>query len=90
MSCLINHYASTTGMSVHPSITYDMTQYHNFREIGTGTPGAIIELGFMYADYDFLTQGQDVMALAIARGMLCYLRGENPLEANQPTPTPLP
>jgi N-acetylmuramoyl-L-alanine amidase len=74
--CLIDRYSATTGLPYHPSITYDMTQYHNFREVAPGTPGAIIEVGFMYLDREFLTENADVAALGVARGLLCYLRDE--------------
>jgi N-acetylmuramoyl-L-alanine amidase len=90
VSCLIDRYADTTGMTFHPSVTYDMTQYHNFREVAPGTPSAIIEVGFMYMDREMLTDHADVAALGIARGLLCYLRDE-PIgdeEAVEPTPIP--
>ncbi|HEC22279.1 MAG TPA: N-acetylmuramoyl-L-alanine amidase [Chloroflexi bacterium] len=90
VSCLVEQYAGTTGLSFHPSVTYDMTQYHTFREIAPGTPGAIIEIGFMYLDREMLTDHPDVVALGIARGILCYLRGEAPGAENAPTATPLP
>jgi N-acetylmuramoyl-L-alanine amidase len=74
--CLIDRYGATTGLPYHPSVTYDMTQYHNFREVAPGTPGVIIEVGFMYLDREFLTENADVAALGVARGLLCYLRDE--------------
>jgi N-acetylmuramoyl-L-alanine amidase len=57
-------------------VTYDMTLYHSFREVATGTPGAIIEIGFMNLDRELLTDHQDVVALGVARGILCYLRND--------------
>ncbi len=87
VGCLVNRYAETTGMSFHPSVTFDMTQYHNFAELAPGTPGAIIETGFMYLDREMLTQHQDVIALGIARGLLCYLRNE-PIDGTAATPLP--
>ena len=86
VQCLSNRYATTTGLPLHQSVTFDMTQYHSFREVGAGTPGAIIEVGFLYLDRDFLTGSPDVAALGIARGVLCYLRDE-PVDgpANPPT-----
>ena len=62
-----------------------MTQYHNFREVAPGTVGAIIEVGFMYLDRELLQNSPDVVALGIARGILCYLRNE-PLTTEEPTP----
>jgi N-acetylmuramoyl-L-alanine amidase len=87
VGCLINRYAATTGLEFRPnSITYDMTDYHNFHEIAPGTPGAIIEIGFLYLDRDYLTQHPDVVALGIARGIMCYLRNELPEGGSAPTP----
>lgn len=74
--CLSENYAEVTGLGFHPSITYDMTQYHNFREIAPQTPGAIIELGFLYLDRDFLTSQPEVAAQGIVDGILCYINGE--------------
>jgi N-acetylmuramoyl-L-alanine amidase len=93
--CLIDRYETTTGLPYHPSVTYDMTQYHNFREVAPGTPGAIIEVGFLYLDRDFLTENADVVALGVARGLLCYLRDEpvdGPEEVVEPAGTgePIP
>jgi N-acetylmuramoyl-L-alanine amidase len=89
VSCLINRYAATTGLEFRPnSITYDMTDYHTFREIAPGTPGAIIEIGFLYLDRDYLTQHPDVVALGIARGIMCYLRNEAPDGGSAPASPP--
>ena len=84
--CLIDRYAMTTGLTFHPSVTFDMTQYHSFRELAPGTPGAIIEVGFLYLDRELLTGSPDVVALGVARGMLCYLRNE-PVDPNLVVPT---
>ncbi len=84
--CLIDRYAATTGLTFHPSVTFDMTQYHSFRELAPGTPGAIIEVGFLYLDRELLTGSPDVVALGVARGMLCYLRNE-PVDPNLIVPT---
>jgi N-acetylmuramoyl-L-alanine amidase len=76
VACLIDRYSTTTGLAFHPSVTYDMTQYHTFNEIAASTPGAIIEIGFLYLDRELLAEHPDVVALGIARGLLCYLRNE--------------
>jgi N-acetylmuramoyl-L-alanine amidase len=86
VSCLVSHYAETTGLPFHPSVTFDMSLYHTFQEIAPSTPGAIIEVGFLYLDRAFLTEHADVAALGIARGVMCYLRGEAP--GGGPTVTP--
>ncbi len=95
VACLIDRYAATTGLAFHPSVTFDMTQYHTFRELAAETPGAIIEIGFLYLDRPLLTEHPEVVALGIARGLLCYLRNEpvgdtlltlTPAEAVTPAP----
>jgi N-acetylmuramoyl-L-alanine amidase len=77
VACLIQEYATGTGLRFHrDSITFDMTAYHAFGEIDPETPGAIIELGFMAADREMLTDHSYEVAQAIARGIACFLDGE--------------
>jgi len=75
--CLIQEYGEATGLSFHRnSITFDMTVYHAFNEIDPQTPGAIIELGFMGADRDLLTDEAYKVAQGVVQGILCFLEGE--------------
>jgi N-acetylmuramoyl-L-alanine amidase len=77
VACLIREYGDATGLSFHEnSITYDMTVYHAFQEIDPETPGAIIELGFMDADRELLTEGALDVAQGVALGIVCFLEGE--------------
>lgn len=77
VTCLIREYAEATGLTFHEhSITYDMTIYHAFNEIDPNTPGAIIELGFMGADRELLTDHAYEVAQGVARGIACFLEGE--------------
>lgn len=79
VACLISRYQTRTGLSFHRwSITPDMTEYHIFYEIDRNTPAAIIEVGFMGGDRDFLRNHPDVIARGIAEGILCFVRGETP------------
>jgi len=74
VNCLIREYGKATGLAFHKySITFDMTSYHAFREIDPETPGTIIELGFMAADRDLLTENSYAAAQGIARGIACFL-----------------
>ena len=74
VNCLIQKYGETTGLSFHRnSITYDMQSYHAFNEIHPNTPGAIIELGFMGADREMLTENAYKVAQGVARGIACFL-----------------
>ncbi len=77
VGCLAREYAKATQLSFHTnSITYDMTEYHAFGEIDPATPAAIIELGFMGADRDLLTNNSYAVAQGIARGIACFLEGD--------------
>jgi len=80
VSCLWSEYGKATGLAPHPgSITRDMRQYHAFRRIALKTPGAIIELGFMYNDREILTKHADVVARGVAAGIRCFLEKPAPL-----------
>jgi len=75
VACLIQEYGKATGLPFHQdSITFDMTDYHAFREIEPNTPGAIIEMGFMNADRELLTEHSSDLAQAVAQGILCFLK----------------
>jgi N-acetylmuramoyl-L-alanine amidase len=77
VACLIQEYGRATGLRFHEdSISFDMTDYHAFREIDSKTPGAIIELGFMDADRELLTEHSADVAQAVAKGILCFLEGD--------------
>lgn len=76
VDCLIREYSAATGLRFHKdSITYDMTDYHAFNEIDPETPGVIIELGFMEADREILTEHAYEVAQGVARGIACFLEG---------------
>jgi N-acetylmuramoyl-L-alanine amidase len=86
VTCLNDRYAAATGMPLHPSITNDMTNYHNFQELAPGTAGAVIEIGFLYLDRGLLTGRSDAIAYGIYDGILCFLRNELP--SGEVTATP--
>ncbi len=85
-ACLRNRYAQATGLTVHNSVTPDMSSYHAFDEINDETPAAIIETGFLNLDRVKLTQETDQVARGISDGILCYLYNEDIL----PNPTDEP
>jgi N-acetylmuramoyl-L-alanine amidase len=72
VGCIANYYGAMTQLQRRPGVTRDMTDYHNFREIHPQTPAAIIELGFLRADWELLTTQPDLMAQAIINGILCF------------------
>ncbi|MFZ0544163.1 MAG: N-acetylmuramoyl-L-alanine amidase [Candidatus Promineifilaceae bacterium] len=72
--CVEQAYQEATGLSYHPnSITPHMTNYHAFRQIATGTPAIIIEVGFLYLDRDILTAPDDHVVEGLTNGIFCYL-----------------
>ena len=85
VQALYNAYALATGLEPHlNTVTEDMREYHALRRIAAGTPGAIIECGFMGGDRRLLTQEQDRVAEGIANGLESFLeqsgrgKGETP------------
>jgi N-acetylmuramoyl-L-alanine amidase len=88
-ACLSDRYGRVTGLPFHAgSITNDMTDYHAFEEINPRTAAAIIETGFLYLDYDILTQHPDLITNGIVAGIMCYLTNES--VEPKPMPTPIP
>lgn len=84
-NCLIDRYASDTGLTYKNNTTLDMTSYHAFGEINTETTAAIIEAGYLNLDRQILTQNPDMIAQGIVDGILCYIRNENitPIQVTQ-------
>ena len=77
-SCLRSRYGQATGLSVHSqSVTADMTSYHAFGEINENTVAAIIEIGFLNLDRQFLTNNTDLVVDGIVNGILCYINNES-------------
>ncbi len=72
--CLAQKYEERVDLERRFSLTLDMTDYHTFREIHPLTPAAIVELGFMLADRDYLTEKPDLLAEALTNGVICFLQ----------------
>lgn len=89
VTCLTRSYDRIAAKYDKPfnanTITRDMTEYHAFRKIDPTTPAAIIELGFLGNDREFLTENQDEMAQGLAKGIDDFLKGN---ACVPPTPTP--
>jgi N-acetylmuramoyl-L-alanine amidase len=76
-ACLINRYASITGLPFHSNtITADMSQYHAFGEVDPSTPSVIIETGFLNLDRQILTSNTGLIAEGVTAGILCFTRNE--------------
>lgn len=87
VACIADRYGRMTGLRFHPnSVTLDMTEYHTFYEIHSQTPAAIIEVGFLFLDRDFLTQQPDMAARGIVEGLLCYVNNEPATLPTGPNP----
>jgi N-acetylmuramoyl-L-alanine amidase len=88
-ACIRSHYAETTKLPFHAgSITVNMTEYHAFTTVDPETPAAIIEIGFMNLDNQFLREHMDRIAAGITEGILCYVRNDSIPPDQTPTPTP--
>jgi N-acetylmuramoyl-L-alanine amidase len=83
-ACMVDRYATRTGLVYRANTTNDMTYYHAFDEINTETTAAIIETGFLNLDQQILTQKPELIAQGIVDGLLCFIRNES----IAPTPTP--
>lgn len=91
VECVSENYAVASALTRREGVTEDMTDYHNFREIDASTPAAILELGFMLADREALTQRQDALAQGITNGILCFLEpGPPSYFASTPAPSATP
>lgn len=91
VECVAEYYEDTTQLQRRFGLTRDMTDYHIFRQIHPRTPGAIIELGFMFHDRDILTTQPDLLADGITQGLLCYLEPPDPnILATLQAPTAAP
>lgn len=97
VTCLTRRYDQVAAKYDKPfnanTITRNMTEYHAFRKIDPTTPAAIIELGFLGNDADFLVNHQDEMARGLANGLDEFLHGQSCAPATatpEPTETVLP
>lgn len=78
LACIDNNYGPITGLPHHPNtITHDMTAYHAFRRMLPTTPAAILEMGFLGGDQTLLKDQPDLVARAVARSVICFLRPED-------------
>ena len=71
--CIGENFGASVPLPRSYNITEDMSQYHAWRKIHPLTPGAILEMGYMLADREVLTEDPDLLARAITDGVLCFL-----------------
>lgn len=85
VACLQDRYGRDTGMPLHTaSITRDMTEYHAFGEVDPVTTAAIIETGFLFLDYPYLSEHTAEVAQGVVDGIICFVNNESV----EPTPVP--
>ncbi|MCY3780748.1 MAG: N-acetylmuramoyl-L-alanine amidase [Chloroflexi bacterium] len=71
--CIGENFGAQVPLPRSHNITEDMTQYHAWQKIHPLTPGTILEMGYMLADRDVLTDDPDLLARAITNGILCFI-----------------
>ena len=74
-------YGDVTGLAKDQKVghfTNDFLYYYALGEIDQKTPGAIIEIGYLSDDHDFLLYNQDLVAQGIAKGIENYLNQSIP------------
>ncbi len=95
-------YGPATGLPLDANVTRAMTGYYAYNAkryqtiIDRGTPSTIVELGYLTNPLDraLLVTRQDLIAAALAEGILRFLGASVPLAApvsapaTQPTPAP--
>lgn len=86
--CVARYYGDRSKLDRRFGLTLDMTDYHSFREIHPTTPAAIIELGFMRADQQILTENPEILARGIIDGILCFVDPQFDIENAPPTALP--
>ena len=76
VECINREYGAAPGLAIHANtVTHNMTEYHAFRKVGVNTPAAILEMGFLGGDGDFLRNRPHVAAQGIVNAIYCYLSG---------------
>lgn len=88
--CIAQNYEQLVPLERRFTLTLDMTDYHTFREIHPLTPASIMELGFMLADRELLTQQPDLLAQAITNGVICFLEPSEDYPVITPVDNDLP
>ncbi len=73
VECVAFHYEELIPLERSHNLTLDMTDNHAWRKIHPLTPGVIIEMGYMLADRQILTEEPELLAQALTQGILCLL-----------------
>jgi hypothetical protein len=98
MTALDQAYGDITGLPRDDAITINMRGYYafNYRRhvhaVARTTPSVILEMGFLTnpTDRAFMTEQADVVAAAIADGVMAYLRARDPADGAALLPVEYP
>ena len=71
--CIGANYGALVPLRRSYTETEDMLHYHAWQKIHPLTPAVILEMGYMLADRDALTEDPDLLAHAISAGILCFI-----------------
>jgi N-acetylmuramoyl-L-alanine amidase len=73
-TCINERYAIQTGLRYNENtITNHMTEYYVFGRLSPTVPALILEMGFMGGDRDLLTNRTQLVAAAVADGIMCFV-----------------
>ncbi len=73
-ACINERYAMQTGLSYNENtITNHMTEYYVFDRLSPTVPALILEMGFMGGDRQLLTSQTQLVAAAVADGVMCFV-----------------
>lgn len=73
-ACINQRYAGQTGLGYNENtITDHMRKYYVFDQLSSTVPALILEMGFMGGDRDLLTNRTQLVAAAVADGIMCYV-----------------
>ena len=73
VECIAFHYEELIPIKRSYNLTPDMTDNHAWYKIHPLTPGVLIEMGYMLADRQILTEEPELLAQALSNGILCLL-----------------
>ncbi len=71
--CVAVNYGAHVPLARSYTETEDLINYHAFRKIHPLTPAVILEMGYMLADQQVLTEDPDRLAYAVIAGVRCFM-----------------
>ena len=71
--CIAINYGARVPLERSYVETDDLINYHVFNKIHPLTPAVILEMGYMLADREILTEDPDLLAAAVLDGIHCFM-----------------